>query len=122
MILTGVCPKRPGGQLMLLTQQVVLELKRGLAHTDCLTGIGYFRDDPDLLELAAANLRAAQAAPLSGRAAEPVQQALPIDIAGLERKAAAEHQKGPAGCFIRPFRLSPGSPRAPCPARPAATR
>jgi hypothetical protein len=71
---------------MLLTQQVVLELQRGLAHTDRNTGIGYFRDDPDLLELAAANLRAARAALLSRRAAEPVQQALPIDSAGLERK------------------------------------
>jgi hypothetical protein len=51
--------------------------------------MGYFRDDPDLLELAAAYLRAAQAALSSRRAAEPVQQALPIDIAGLERKAAS---------------------------------
>ena len=37
---------------MLLTQQVALELQARLAHTDCNTGIGYFRDDLDLLELA----------------------------------------------------------------------
>lgn len=120
--LDRVCPKRPGGQLMLLPQQVVLELKRGLAHTDCLTGIGYFRDDPDLLELAAANLRAAQAAPCPGGRLSLSSRRYRSTSRASSVRPPAEHQKGPAGCFIRPFRLSPGSPRAPCPARPAATR
>jgi hypothetical protein len=35
--------------------------RRGLSHRDCNRLIGFTRDDPELLELIAANLRRAQA-------------------------------------------------------------
>ncbi len=61
--------------------------RRGLARQACITGAGYFRDDPDLMERVAAALRARQAETRQRIAAKPVQaQLFDINEAASRRK------------------------------------
>jgi Recombination endonuclease VII len=62
---------------------------RGIACDPCNRGIGYFRDDPGRMRRVADQLEAAMAALAARRAAGPVQEALPLDVAAPERKTAS---------------------------------
>lgn len=58
------CPKNKSCQVC----------RRGLAHGGCNTAIGFFLDDPDLMERAAAELRAAKQRVEQRKAAAPAPQ------------------------------------------------
>ena len=63
--------------------------RRGLACNNCNVIVGMAYDDPDRLEIMAANLRAIAAATRERINGRPVQEELPINVARLRRKESA---------------------------------
>ena len=60
--------------------------RRGLACNNCNVIVGMAYDDPERLEIIAANLRTIAAATRERLASRPVQEELPINVAPLRRR------------------------------------